>query len=257
MPQQDRYQLERRDQQWREHVKAMAVAQYCLTQIHQNLQNPQLIQQHKTLLKDLISFLQEPSLHADKGAPCPDYILQAYNNLPIEAKPDYIRPKHYRIDAIKALKALCMFMTALAFWIYLPIPDSYMFPLNAGVYAGLLAPMPDRMLKHWMLGYFGFGVIFIAQYVLIMPALTEVWQLGVFYFINTFIIWRVMSKPSFVIHRIIGGNLMLLMTMGALHSTPTYNVETSITMLVYIMISLVIVQFYTHLFSSKVAQLSA
>ncbi|QIR15500.1 FUSC family protein [Shewanella aestuarii] len=257
MPFHDRYQLHRRDKQWREHVKAMAVAQHCLAQIHANWQNPQLILRHRMLLKDVIDFLQEPTQHADKGVPCPRYIQQAYDELPLEAKADFLPPKNYRLDAIKSLKALCMFITALMLWIYVPIPDSYMFPLNAGVYAGLLAPMPDRMLKHWMLGYFGFGVIFIVQYVLIMPAMTEVWQLAAFYFINTYMLWRVMSHPRLVVHRIIGGNIMLLMTAGALNNTPTFDVESSIIMLIYIMLSFVIVQFYTHLFSGIVAKLSA
>ena len=249
------YQLQNQHRQWKIRVKAMSVAQYYLSFILQNISSstPLMIQQRR--LNKAVNFLKDAENDTQPATISTEYILQAYDNLPSDAKPEFMRPRNYRLDALKALKALSIFVTAIFMWIYLPIPDSYLFPLNAAIYAGLLATMPDRVFKHWMLGYLRFAILFIAQYVLIMPLMTEVWQLALFYFINTFIIWRVASKPQFVIHRLIGGNLMMMMTMGALHSTPTFDIETSLIMLIYIMLSLVLVQFYTRLFSNKIAQL--
>ncbi|WP_076541672.1 FUSC family protein [Shewanella sp. UCD-KL21] len=265
------YQLQHRRHQWLNLVKAISVAQYYLKLIKTNLQNStadskQKAYQHdkqQTLLKHCISYLQGINgLPHDNGknnpqaatAECPQDILLAYESLSEQAKPALINKKNYRLDSYKALKSQCIFITALLLWIYIPIPDSYLFPMNAGIFACLLSTMPDGVLKHWMWGYLGFGLTFIAQYVLIMPMMTEIWQLAGFYFINMFVIWRIFSKPQFIIHRIIGGNLMMMMTMGALHRVPSYSIETSLRMLIYIMMSLIVVQFYTHLFSKVITK---
>ena len=256
VPLQGSYQLQNQYRHWKMRVKAMSVAQYYLTFILQNISSSKSLIKQQRRLNKAVAFLKHADNDTQPATVTAEYILQAYDNLPEEANPEFIRPRNYRLDALKALKALSIFVTAILMWIYLPIPDSFLFPLNAGIYAGLLATMPDRVLKHWMLGYFGFGILFIAQYVLIMPLMTEIWQLASFYFINTFIIWRVASKPQFIIHRLIGGNLMMMMTMGALHNPPSFDIEMSLIMLIYIMLSLVLVQFYTRLFSWKIAQLA-
>jgi hypothetical protein len=110
--------------------------------------------------------------------------------------------------------------------------------------------MPDSIIKHIFWGVCGFGAVFIAQYVLIIPTFSEVWQLGGLYFINIFCIWKLFSKPHLMFHKMLGGNLMVLMTIGALHLTPSYSIDASFSMLLSVMITLLIVRFYTDLFKS-------
>jgi len=274
MPLKGSYRLSQYRQLWKDRVKAMFVAQYCLTLLQEKLRtegtiegdfiNQQApIKNPLLLLKSTIAYLKilesaiEISLDTTidyksvKKTPCPKRIVVAYQYLPEQAKSNLLAKKDYLQDGKKALKAVSIFVTSLLLWIYLPIPDSYMFPLNAGVFATILAVLPDNAVKDWMIGYLGFGALYIAQYVFLLPGLTEVWQLAIFYFANIFLLWKVFYKPQQLGFRVIGGNMLMMMTMGALHLTPVYDVETSLSMLVYMMFGLMVTQFYIHLFSVR------
>jgi hypothetical protein len=249
------YRLLHRHYDWRNRIKAMSVAQYYLTLFRYN-DNPQSMPQQQLILDDTIKYLNKQDTYSDKNPPCPKQILDAYDSLPIDAKSDFSAKKNYRLDASKAFKAVSIFVTSLLFWIYTPIPDGSMFPMNAGIYACVLCTMPDTALKHWLWGYLLFGLLFITQYVLIIPLMTEVWQLAGFYFVNMFFIWRIFSEQNWAMHRIIGGNMLMLMTLGALHLTPVYDIQGSLTMLMHVMLSLLVIQFYTHLFAKHLAKVS-
>jgi hypothetical protein len=224
----------------------MFVVQYCFSLIETDLHNHKpVIKHHQTLLKSAIAYLKQD----DDSIACPKRILMAYRHLPSEAQSTLYAPKNYRLDSIKALEAVTIFASALLLWIYLPIPDSYLFPLNVGVFSCILVTLPDKAVKDWMIGYLVFGVIYTAQYVLIMPKMTEVWQLAIFYFVNIFMLWKIFAKPKLFAFRVLGGNVMMMMTMSALHQTPSYDVATSLSMLVYMMLGLMLTQFYIHIFS--------
>lgn len=249
------YRLLHHHHQWKDRVKAMSVMQYYMIQLR-NSNDRQIETEEAQILQKSLTYLRGLDSQSDDNLLCPKPILEAYDDLPVEAKSDFVAKKNYLLDASRALRAVIIFTTSLILWIYIPIPDGSMFPMNAGIYACVIGTMPDKLLKHWLLGYLIFGLIFIAEYVFILPMMTEVWQLASFYFINMFLIWRIFATPNLVIHRIIGGNMLMLMTLSALHLTPTYDVEASLTMLMHMMFSLLVIQFYTRLFSSYMRQIS-
>jgi hypothetical protein len=55
-----------------------------------------------------------------------------------------------------------------------------------------------------------------------------------------------------MIHRILGINLLVVLTSGALNLTPVYRIETPLLMLVNILIILMIAKLFTDLFRVKV-----
>ncbi|MDG3399603.1 FUSC family protein, partial [Vibrio parahaemolyticus] len=88
----------------------------------------------------------------------------------------------------------------------------------------------------------------LLEYVFLMPLMTELWQLALFYFINTIVIWEVFSTPKMLIHRVLGINLLVVLTSGALNLTPIYRIETPILMLTNILIILLIGKLFSDLF---------
>ncbi|MGR5253219.1 FUSC family protein [Vibrio astriarenae] len=165
------------------------------------------------------------------------HIKQAYREVTF-SKPNFVR----------TLKGMSMFVSGLLMWIHLPIPMGPMFPMVMGIFACMLPSLPDVMMKHAFYGVILFGAVYTAEYVLIMPTLSEIWQLCGLYFINTIVLWKVFSSPKHVVYRLLGGNLMMVMTMGALNLTPVYDVTTSISMIVCVMLALLVARFFTDLY---------
>ncbi|MDR9831201.1 FUSC family protein [Vibrio sp. FNV 38] len=153
-----------------------------------------------------------------------------------------------KTNLVRSLKGMSMFVSGLLIWIYLPVPMGSIFPMVMGIFACMLPSLPDAMMKHSFYAVIGFGFIFTAEYVLLMPTLTEIWQLCGLYFINIFLLWKIFSSPKYGIYRMLGGNLMLVMTMGALHLTPEYSIDASISMFVCVMLALLIARFFTDLY---------
>jgi hypothetical protein len=55
-----------------------------------------------------------------------------------------------------------------------------------------------------------------------------------------------------MVHRILGVNLLVVLTSGALNLTPVYRIETPLLMLVNILIILMIAKVFTDLFRARV-----
>ena len=122
----------------------------------------------------------------------------------------------------------------------------------AGVFSAMLPTMPPTVIKDAFYGVLGTGTVILLQYIFVMPLLTELWELGLFYFINIVVIWQVFASPKLMIHRILGINLLVVLTSGALNLTPVYRIETPLLMLVNIMLILMIAKLFTDLFRVKV-----
>ncbi|MCV5902370.1 hypothetical protein OFN63_40360, partial [Escherichia coli] len=75
-----------------------------------------------------------------------------------------------------------MFVTSLLIWIYLPVPGGFIFPMLAGVFSSIVPTMPPSIIKDAFFGVIGTGTVILLQYIFIMPMMTELWQLGLFYF---------------------------------------------------------------------------
>lgn len=85
------------------------------------------------------------------------------------------------------------------------------------------------------------------QYSLIMPSFTELWQLLAFYFINIVAIWKVFDTVRLGIFRVLGVNLLLVLSSSALNLTPYFNIEIPLMMLVYVLIILAIAKLVSDL----------
>ncbi|MGF1692275.1 FUSC family protein [Photobacterium kagoshimensis] len=149
-----------------------------------------------------------------------------------------------------ALKAVCILLTCFALWIFIPLPGGAIFPMLASVFANVIVTMPDSIVKQAFWGTLGWGAVILLQYTFIMPSFTELWQLAGFYGINFIIIWKLCESPSLGIQKVLGGNLLVVLTMSALQATPSYGIETPLLMLVNVMICMAVIRFYTGLFSS-------
>ena len=156
--------------------------------------------------------------------------------------------QHFKDDRRKVFHGVSMFVTSLLVWIYLPVPGGSIFPMIAAAFSCILPTMPPSVLKDAFFGVIGTGTVILLEYVFLMPLMTELWQLALFYFINTIVIWEVFSAPKMMIHRILGINLLVVLTSGALNLTPTYKIETPILMLTNILILLLIGKLFSDLF---------
>ncbi|WP_329353592.1 FUSC family protein [Vibrio natriegens] len=156
--------------------------------------------------------------------------------------------QHIKDDRRKVFHGVSMFVTSLLVWIYLPVPSGSIFPMIAAAFSCILPTMPPSVLKDAFFGVIGTGTVILLEYVFLMPLMTELWQLALFYFINTIVIWEVFSAPKMMIHRILGINLLVVLTSGALNLTPTYKIETPILMLTNILILILIGKLFSDLF---------
>ena len=159
--------------------------------------------------------------------------------------------QHLNEDGRKVLQGVSMFVTSLLVWIYLPVPGGFIFPMIAGVFSSMLPTMPPSVIKDAFFGVIGTGTIILLQYIFIMPMMSELWQLALFYFVNSVVIWKVFATPKLMIHRILGINLLVVLTSGALNLTPRYQIETPLLMLTTILIVLMIAKLFTDLFRVK------
>ncbi|MGZ9899746.1 FUSC family protein [Shewanella gaetbuli] len=154
----------------------------------------------------------------------------------------------------RVFRMLAIISTCFAMWIYLPIPSHGMFPMLATIFACVLVNLPDNMAKHGLWGVMIWGPIFIAQYTLIMPHFTELWQLLSLYAVNIVIIWTLFSNARMGIQRILGGNLMMVLTMNALKPAPVFDVSLSLNMLAWVIVCIGVVQIYTQFFNQVFAE---
>jgi hypothetical protein len=172
-----------------------------------------------------------------------------------ENKKDHVTlnvQNHFNIPLRQRLKnvfkAVSVLVTCLIIWIYFPIPGGYIMPLIASIYANVLAEHSNKVVNLSALAMVAGCIIFTAQYVFLMPTLTEIWQLAGLYALNAFFIWKGCSTPSLAPLRLLGGNFLVILTMGALQLTPSYQVESSLLMIPLFYICLAVTYFYNKLY---------
>ena len=143
-----------------------------------------------------------------------------------------------------ALIVVLTLATSFAMWIYIPLPNGYMFPMLSAVLAINLIAMPKVIVNQALVGLCVSGALVLLQYTFIMPRFTEVWQLAGFYFINLVIIWRVCATPQLAVQKIIAANLLVVLTMSALYLTPSYDITGSLNMFVQVFLALGVIRFF-------------
>ncbi|MGI9895324.1 FUSC family protein [Vibrio natriegens] len=243
LPLKDSYQLRQHRRVWLDRVNEMThIQERLLSRVNNSNENSA---EWKVLAEKLENF------YVDK----PQTSLIGYRNsnktesakISIHQKKRTLT-QHIKDDRRKVFHGVSMFVTSLLVWIYLPIPGGSIFPLIAAAFSCILPTMPPSVLKDAFFGVIGTGTVILLEYVFLMPLMTELWQLALFYFINTIVIWEVFSAPKMMIHRILGINLLVVLTSGALNLTPTYKIETPILMLTNILIFLLIGKLFSDLF---------
>ncbi|MFA0698903.1 FUSC family protein, partial [Vibrio sp. 10N.222.49.C9] len=67
-------------------------------------------------------------------------------------------------------------------------------------------------------------------------------------FVNVFLIWKIASKPALALQKVLGVNLLMVMTMSAMYLTPSFSLVVPITMLTVMALALAISAFYMKLY---------
>ncbi|WP_194439631.1 FUSC family protein [Vibrio fluminensis] len=148
--------------------------------------------------------------------------------------------------AINALKVSIMLWISMALWLYVPTPGGPMIVLFGGAFGAVVLSMPfasTRSLLFYMLGWAG---VVLLQYIFILPHFSEIWQLGGFYFINSFVIWFVFNQPQQIFHRLLGTMNLVLMTNSAMQLTPTYDIQYSLLVLMLFTFGMLVIFFVNH-----------
>ncbi len=159
---------------------------------------------------------------------------------------DIALPLSLRIkDGLIVMAALA---TSFALWIYTPLPNGYMFPMLSAVMAVNLIALPKFIVNEALVGICIFGALVTLEYVFIMPSFTEVWHLAMFYFVNIVVIWRLCAAPQLALQKVIGANLLVVLTMSALHLTPSFDITVSLNMLVQVFMAIALVRFFVGVF---------
>lgn len=241
------YRLKEHRQLWRARLNEMAQLQDRLLEQADKPQRNEI--DWPTLALQLQSFdIKKPSTSFVGDVP---FVMRGDNNT-VWHHEHRTFIQHLNEDGRKVLQGVSMFVTSLLIWIYLPVPGGFIFPMLAGVFSSLVPTMPPSIIKDAFFGVIGTGTVILLQYIFLMPMMTELWQLALFYFINIIVIWKVFSTPKLMVHRILGINLLVVLTSGALNLTPAYRIETPLLMLVNIMIILMIAKLFTDLFRVRV-----
>lgn len=170
-----------------------------------------------------------------------------------QTKPTLTLFTGYQARLISVLQNACIVTTSFLIWIQLPVPGGTTFPMLACVLANSMVTMPKSIIKHVIEGFLVFSVIILVQFVLIMPVLTEAWQLAAFYFANLFCIWLICDILKQPLQKMLGGQLLVVLTNGTLHLTPTYDIQTPIIMIVLVFMSLAICKFFIDLIQPDIS----
>ncbi|WP_153914758.1 FUSC family protein [Shewanella sp. TC10] len=147
-----------------------------------------------------------------------------------------------------SLIVMASLATSFALWIYTPLPNGYMFPMLSAVMAINLIALPKFIVNEALVGICIFGTLVTLQYVFLMPSFTEVWQLAMFYFINVVVIWRLCAAPQLALQKVVGANLLVVLTMSALHLTPSFDITASLNMLVEVFMAIAVIRFFVGVF---------
>lgn len=149
-------------------------------------------------------------------------------------------------SAIAALKVCLVIWICMALWIYVPMPGGAVIVMLGSLLSSIVLSLPFANVKSLLFSIFAWSLFFLAQYVLLMPILTEVWQLAAFYFINAFGIWYQLNQPQQILQRLIGTQLLIMMTSGAMQLTPVYDIQLALLQLLLVGIVMLIVFLVNH-----------
>ncbi|GGA81293.1 hypothetical protein GCM10011369_24050 [Neiella marina] len=148
----------------------------------------------------------------------------------------------HRTGLTRAAKFIVINSAAWLAWIYLPIPGGFLFPILMASLSNALVEFPARWFNQLMLLVIGWAVVVLLQYVLLLPQLTAGWQLALFYFANCFVAWRLFHRPEQLPLRMLGAQMLLMLTMTAQYLRPVYDIILPLQMLLYMLIAMALIR---------------
>lgn len=235
--------------QWRHEKQTQAI--WVAKQLFKNAHHQGINQYDFSILKHATAFIEASSTNTNDKQPFPTEVKQFYLSHFERGGFFHRLIENSQQRLSNTLVGTMSFISAILVWIYLPVSSGTLFIINSAVCSLILSNMPKQMIKHWTIGYLGFGSLFLIQYVLLLPSMTEVWQLVIFYFVNIFTVYRLFAGNQWIVYRVLGGNLLLMITMSSTQLVPIYDVTTPLNMLIYVMIALSFIRFYTRLIHHK------
>ncbi|MCW8329851.1 FUSC family protein [Photobacterium sp. SDRW27] len=151
----------------------------------------------------------------------------------------------------QAFKAWGMIWIFIGLWLFVPMTGGSMIVMLGVILASVVVSMPFCDVKTITYNMVGWSCVILLQYALVMPYFTEVWQLATFYFLNCFGIWYWFSQPQQVLSRMLGSQLLIIMTMGAVKLQPVYDIQGALLQLFLIGGAMLVIYFVNRgLFSS-------
>jgi hypothetical protein len=244
LPLGDSYKLREHKKKWKIRLQEMEILNSWISLEDKDTLTSDVVEGHKPLLAGF-----------DTSSPGNSLLLHPEHK-DLAERHHNIRPPRRSLkqrlseDYPKVLLGVTIFLTTVLLWIYVPIPGGFIFPLIGGALAASFPNLPPVASKQAIFSTIGFGSVFLVEYSLIMPTLTQLWQLALFYFLNTFLIWKVFSKPHHAIPKLLGVILLFILTNGALNLIPVYDVTTPLLMGLNVLIVLIICKTLSNLFSA-------
>ncbi|TLS66091.1 FUSC family protein [Photobacterium damselae] len=153
---------------------------------------------------------------------------------------------------INVLKILIIFWISVALWVYVPMQGGAMIVMLSLIFGSVALSLPFVSPRYILLHMICWATLALLQYTFILPHLSHLWQLGLFYFINVFSLWFYFNQPQQIFHRLLGCQTLMLMTTSAIQLTPSYNIETSLLTITLLSIALLIIFWiYNGIYSSQ------
>lgn len=172
----------------------------------------------------------------------------AIDTLPVEVAPK-ASSQSWSLDlerVCQAFKAWVMIWIFIGMWLFVPITGDSMIVMLGVIWVSVVVPKLFCDLKAMTYSVMGWSCVILLQYVLVMPYFTEVWQLAAFYFLNCFGIWYWFSQPQQVLSRMLGSQILLMMTTGAVKLQPVYDIQSPLIQLLLIGMVMLVIYFVNH-----------
>lgn len=202
-------------------------------------------------LRMLANTLNQMDVHQQNMQICLHNVFGAAQELMLTPSRHVVAAKRPLINidaeqAINAFKVSIMLLISIMLWLYVPLPGGPMIMIFGGTFGAVVLSIPFASTRSLLFYMLGWALVALVQYVFVLPHLTEAWQLGAFYFINTFVIWSVFNQPQHIFHRLLGTMNLVLMTNSAMRLTPTYDIQYALLLLLLFSIGMLVIFFVNH-----------
>lgn len=147
---------------------------------------------------------------------------------------------------INAFKVCIIYWICVLLYVFIPISDGMIMIFIGTLFGSVTVSMPCVNPISLLFYIIIWSVFALIQYIFLLPFFTEIWQIILFYFINTFIIWYVFDQNKHILHRLFGLVGLILTTKNIISLTPVYDIKSILLTLVFISISFFVIFFVNY-----------